>query len=67
MIATGRTVVAALSLAALVGALAGCQKEGPLERAGKDIDNAVKKVTQRIELPAAERDDAVAHSERQRW
>lgn len=49
MTARGRTVVAALSLAAFVAMLAGCQKEGPMERAGKDVDKAIKKVTQRIE------------------
>ena len=66
MNATGRTVVAALSIAAFVGVLAGCQKEGPMERAGKDIDKAVKKVTQRIELVAPERGDAMAELDRWR-
>ncbi len=36
-------IVIALSLAAFALASSGCQKEGPAERAGKDIDKAVKK------------------------
>jgi hypothetical protein len=42
-------IVIALSLAAFALASSGCQKEGPAERAGKDIDKAVKKVTQSVE------------------
>ncbi len=42
-------IVIALSLAAFVCASSGCQKEGPAERAGKDIDKAVKKLTQSVE------------------
>ena len=48
MRAIARLVVVALSLTALAIASSGCQKEGPAERVGKDIDNAVKKVTQSI-------------------
>ena len=58
MIATGRIVVAALCAAAFACTLPGCQKEGPAERAGKEIDNAVKKVTQRVELKIPERRDS---------
>jgi predicted small lipoprotein YifL len=47
-------------LAALVVAVAGCQKEGPMERAGKEVDKAVKKVTQRIEWAGPQRLDAAA-------
>jgi len=48
MRATAKLVIA-LSLVAFAVASSGCQKEGPMERAGKDIDKAVKKVTQSVE------------------
>lgn len=45
-----RSVIAALMLGALVAGLSGCQKkEGPAERAGKSIDNAVDKTDQQID------------------
>jgi vacuolar-type H+-ATPase subunit H len=45
----GRSVIAALVLGALVAGLSGCQKkEGPAERAGKEIDKAVEKTDQQI-------------------
>jgi hypothetical protein len=45
----GRCVIAALVLGALVAGLSGCQKkEGPAERAGKEIDKAVEKTDQQI-------------------
>jgi hypothetical protein len=50
--------VAALSLAAFACAVSGCQKEGPAERAGKDIDKAVKKLTQDVEPIGLVRRDA---------
>jgi len=44
-----RSVIAALVLGALVAGLSGCQKkEGPAERAGKEIDKAVEKTDQQI-------------------
>jgi len=46
----GKTVGAALLMGALLVALFGCQKkEGPAERAGKDLDRATEKVGQKIE------------------
>ncbi len=53
---TRTTAVAALSFVAIVSLLSGCEKEGPAERAGKEIDNTVKKLTQRIDLPAPRAD-----------
>ena len=45
-----RSVIAALMLGALVAGLSGCQKkEGPAERAGKAIDNAVDKTEQQVD------------------
>jgi len=48
-----------LVLAAFVGTLAGCQKEGPAERAGKEIDGAVKKLTKQTGLAEPALRDAV--------
>ncbi len=45
-----RSVIAALALSSLVAGLTGCQKkEGPAERAGKEIDKAVEKTGQQID------------------
>jgi hypothetical protein len=49
MTAEGRTVVVAPVVAALTAVSCGCQKEGPAERAGKAIDDAVKRATRRIQ------------------
>ncbi len=50
MMNVGRTVSAALVLAALLVGLSGCQKqEGPAEHAGKEVDKAVEKAGQQIE------------------
>jgi predicted small secreted protein len=35
-----RSIIAALVLGILVAGLSGCKKEGPMERAGKEIDKA---------------------------
>lgn len=44
------SVSAVVVMCAVLGALAGCQKqEGPAERAGKEADKAVEKVGQQIE------------------
>ena len=51
-----KTINAALIFGFVLIAVAGCQKEGPAERAGKEIDNTVKKLTQRVELPALRAD-----------
>ncbi|TVO53491.1 hypothetical protein FHP91_16705 [Denitromonas halophila] len=41
---------AALLMGALLVALSGCQKdEGPMERAGKEVDKAMEKTGQQIE------------------
>ena len=49
----GRSIIAALVLGTLVAGLSGCQKkEGPAERAGKEIDKAAEKTGQQIEKAA---------------
>lgn len=45
-----KTTGAALLMGALLVALSGCQKEeGPVERAGKEVDEAVEKTGEKIE------------------
>ena len=44
MMKFSKNLLKALALSALIAGLAACQKEeGPAERAGKAMDNAVKK------------------------
>ena len=46
----GKSVMTALVMSALIAGLFGCQKkEGPVERAGKQIDKAVEKAGQQVE------------------
>ena len=50
MLKLNKTVSVALAMGVFFVALSGCQKqEGPMERAGKDVDNAVSKAGQQIE------------------
>jgi hypothetical protein len=49
MMKFGKTTGAAVLMGALLVALSGCQKEGPMERAGKEVDQAVDKTGQQIE------------------
>ena len=55
----GKTVSTALVMAAVLVALAGCQKkEGPAEHAGKQIDNAAAKAGQQVEKAGDKIQDA---------
>jgi len=55
----GRSVIAALAMSALVVGLAACEKkEGPAERAGKDIDKALDKAGQQLEKAGEKMQDA---------
>ena len=59
MIKRGKSVMAALVMSALIAGLSGCQKkEGPAERAGKQIDKAVEKAGQQIEKAGEKIKDA---------
>ena len=50
MTKSNKCVAAALAASVLIGGLWGCQKqEGPLERAGKQVDKAVDKAGQQVE------------------
>ena len=40
--------VAAVAAAVLIAGLCGCNKEGPLERAGKSVDKAVEKTGDKV-------------------
>jgi hypothetical protein len=45
----GRSIIVVLTLSVLVAGLSGCKKkEGPAERAGKEIDKAAEKAGQQI-------------------
>lgn len=44
MIKKGKSVIAMLALIALVVGLVGCEKEGPMEKAGKKVDKAVEDI-----------------------
>lgn len=60
MIKISKNVVAALVLGALVAVLSGCQKkEGPAERAGKEMDKAAEKAGQQIEKAGEKLKDSV--------
>lgn len=46
----GKTVASALVVTALLAGLIGCQKkEGPAEKAGKEVDKVTEQVGQKIE------------------
>jgi len=59
MIKLGKSVMAALVMSALMAGLFCCQKkEGPVERAGKQVDKAVEKAGQQIEKAGEKIEDA---------
>lgn len=59
MIKSGKTLGAAVMMAALFVALGGCQKqEGPVEQAGKKVDQATEKAGQEIEKAGNKIQDA---------
>jgi len=59
MITFAKTIVVALVVGAVSVALPGCQKqEGPVERAGKQVDQTVEKVGQQIEKAGENIQDA---------
>lgn len=59
MIKFSKNLLTVLALSAAIGALAACQKEeGPAERAGKAMDNAVQKAGDQIEKAGEKIQDA---------
>jgi hypothetical protein len=53
-----KTIAAALTMGALLVALSACQKEGPAEQAGKEVDQATEKVGEQIEKVGDDIQDA---------
>ena len=59
MMKFGKSAMVALAMSALIAGLFCCQKkEGPVERAGKQIDKAVEKAGQQIEKAGEKIQDA---------
>ena len=59
MIKLGKSVMVALAMSALLAGLLCCQrKEGPVERAGKQIDKAVETAGDQIEKAGEKIEDA---------
>lgn len=59
MTKTGRRLAAGFAAALLIAALCACQKqEGPAERAGREIDNAVDNAGKHIEKAGEDIQDA---------
>lgn len=59
MIKLGKILSAALVVSAMVATLPGCQKqEGPVERAGKEVDKVVEKAGQQVEKAGENIQDA---------
>jgi hypothetical protein len=49
-----RSVIATLAITILLVCISGCKKEGPLEHAGKKIDETVEKGGQQVEKAGKE-------------
>ena len=54
-----KTVVVALLLGCLVIGASGCRKEGPAERAGREIDEAAEKAGKEMEKAGEKMKDAL--------
>jgi hypothetical protein len=58
MTKSNRSVAAAVAAAVLIAGLCGCQKEGPVERAGKEVDKAVDKAGKEMDKAGEKMRDA---------
>lgn len=54
-----RTVIAAMVVGLLMAGTYGCKKEGPMEKAGKEIDKAAEKTGQQINKAVEKTGDKV--------
>ena len=54
-----QSVITALIMLVLIVGLSGCRKEGPMERAGKKVDQTVEKAGEQIEKAGESVKDAV--------
>ncbi len=65
MTTIGKSLIAGMAMSALIVALPACEKrEGPAERAGKEIDKAVDKVGQQVERAGEKIQDAASASKK---
>jgi len=51
---TCKSVIAMLAVTVLLMVVSGCKKEGPLERAGKKVDETVEKAGEQVEKAGKE-------------
>ncbi|MFZ3223123.1 MAG: hypothetical protein WA142_08520 [Rugosibacter sp.] len=58
MFNSSKSVIKAIALCIVIIGLSACQKEGPAERAGKEIDSTVEKAGQKIEQAGEKIQDA---------
>jgi hypothetical protein len=49
MIKISKNIIAGLVMSLLLMGISGCKKEGPMERAGKNIDKTVEKGGEQVE------------------
>lgn len=54
-----RNVIAAMVVGLLMAGAYGCKKEGPMERAGKEIDKAAEKTGQQIDKAVEKTGDKI--------
>lgn len=54
-----RNIISAVTLGMLIAGVSGCKKEGPLEKAGKEIDKAAEKTGEKIEKAGDKIKDSV--------
>jgi predicted small secreted protein len=61
MTSIGKSVIAALAMSAVIVGLSGCEnREGPAERAGKEVDKVVDKAGQQVERAGEKIQDAAS-------
>jgi hypothetical protein len=58
MLNSSKTAIKAIALCIAIIGLSACQKEGPAERAGKEIDSSIEKAGQKIEQAGKKIQDA---------
>jgi hypothetical protein len=56
--------ITALITSVLMFGLSGCRKEGPMERAGKNVDKTVEKAGEQIEKAGEKVQDAVKDTQK---
>jgi len=64
MMSSTKSVAAAVAAIVLIAGLGGCQKEGPAEHAGKQVDKAVDKAGEQIEKAGDKIKDAASDAKK---